>query len=147
MHTETNIQKARIEDWSEIEELLASCHLPSDDITEDHLEHFRLIKNAGRLQAVVGLELYGKYGLLRSLAVREQHRSKGWGKMLARHVESYAREQNLERLFLLTTTADQFFERLGYTRINRSNLPEQIRQSSQFKDICPSTAVVLNKIL
>ncbi len=145
MQTDISIRKAQSKDREGIEELLNSCDLPSEDLTVNHLQHFHLIEHKGQIRAVAGLEIYGSDGLLRSLAVDEQHRKKGWGKKLTERTEAYAREQELEGLYLLTTTADTFFKSLGYKKVDRSLLPEQIRQSSQFKDICPSTAIAMQK--
>lgn len=147
MQANSRIQRAQPQDLPSIKELLTSCELPCRDLTVDHIHHFHLIKHGDELIAVGGLEIYGTDGLLRSLAVAPSQRSRGLGKKLTEQMERYARGKNLIQLFLLTTTADGFFRDQGYFRIERVELPEQIRQSPQAAEICPSSAIVMQKRL
>ena len=43
------------------------------------------------------------------------------------------------------TTAERFFEYLGYRRIGREETPKAIRNSREFSSLCPSTAIVMVK--
>ena len=70
-------------DWSDIEALLLTCNLPLDG-AKDHLSSFRLVKNAGQIQGVAGLEVHGNAGLLRSVATSADHRSRGVAAALVR---------------------------------------------------------------
>ncbi len=56
-------------DEAAVKRLLAESGLPTADITAGHLEHFFGCSENDDLGAVVGLELFGAVGLLRSLAV------------------------------------------------------------------------------
>lgn len=147
MSTEPPIQKTHPEDQSSVEQLLSDCELPSEDLTENHLDHFFQVKKAGEIVAVAGLEIYGSNGLLRSVAVQKAHRGKGLAERLTRHIEGHARSENVKRLYLLTTTADTYFKKLGYSSVDRDDLPMEIKESSQFKDICPSSALTMGKSL
>jgi N-acetylglutamate synthase-like GNAT family acetyltransferase len=55
------------------------------------------------------------------------------------------RLQGVKELYLITTTADGYFEKQGYERVSRENVPVEIAQSQQFSSICPSSAVVMKK--
>ncbi len=48
-------------------------------------------------------------------------------------------------LYLLTTTAKDFFNKEGYIVVNRDEVPEPIKNSSEFSSVCPSTAIVMKK--
>src|SRR4051812_14865939 len=97
--------------------LLAREHLPTTDLTEQHCEHFFLFGPPAAPTGLVGLELSGAVGLLRSLAVQQGNRGAGHGTALVRYAEDHARAYGVRDLFLLTTTAEAFFARLGYRSI------------------------------
>jgi amino-acid N-acetyltransferase len=93
--------------------------------------------------AVAGLEVHGQYGLLRSVAVAEAHRGKGWGALLVTDRLRAAGDLRLRSVHLLTTTAADYFEQLGFQRIPRQNTPPELQQASEFASICPASAVCL----
>ncbi len=62
-----------------------------------HLRHFLLAKKDGMLVGVIGLEVLGEFGLLRSLAVTFDHRGKGIGNLLNERMLAYARLQGIKQ--------------------------------------------------
>ena len=58
-----------------------------------------------------------------------------------------AGEAGVETLYLLTTTAPEFFGERGYAEVNREEAPEAIRGSTEFADLCPTTATCMRKRL
>lgn len=126
--------------------LLGACDLPVADLAPAALDHF-FGAGDGALRGVVGLELHGDVGLLRSLAVRADARGRGLGRRLVARAEADAAGRGVAALYLLTTTAESFFRRLGYARIERDAVPAAIRSSAEFARLCPSTAVVMAKKL
>ena len=48
-------------------------------------------------------------------------------------------------VWLLTTTAQRFFERSGYERVSREDVPDEVRMCKEFTILCPSTAVCMRK--
>lgn len=95
----------------------------------------------------IGVERYGDAGLLRSAAIQERHRGEGYGRGAVRALETEAREAGIERLYLLTTTAAEFFADLGYERVEREAVPEAVRGSTEFSDLCPESAVAMRRSL
>ena len=85
--------------------------------------------------------------LLRSLAVGENARGKGVGSTLVAHAEHYAASKRVRSLYLLTMTAEAFFKRLGYERIDRSRAPPFIKQTSEFASLCPASSALMVKFL
>jgi amino-acid N-acetyltransferase len=132
---------------AEVKRLLAASGLPASDLVPAHLEHFFGCGAAQSPTGVVGLELHGNAALLRSLAVAQDRRGAGCGKALVAEAERYARLQGVSELYLLTTTAERFFERLGYRRTMRDNAPAAIRGTQEFSTLCPSTAAFMVKLL
>jgi amino-acid N-acetyltransferase len=62
-------------------------------------------------------------------------------------IEAHARSEQILALYLLTTTADQFFKRLGYQKIGRDSVPAPVRKTAEFQSICPASAICLYKEL
>jgi amino-acid N-acetyltransferase len=79
--------------------------------------------------------------------VDEAMRGRGCGRRLVAEAEQYAARNGVQSLYLLTTTAEEFFRRLGYVRIDRASAPEAIRQTSEFSGLCPSSSAVMMKAL
>lgn len=125
--------------------LLEQCHLNGSDLDNgvQLLAHY----SGQDCLAVVGLEPYENVGLLRSLAIAPEHRGQGWAQLLVKSIEQQAINQNIAKLYLLTETASEFFNRLGYQTIERAQAPDMIRQTSQFNALCPSSAVLMYKSL
>jgi amino-acid N-acetyltransferase len=125
--------------------LLQAQGLPVSDITDEHLEHFFFVGPDGSPTGLVGLELYGADALLRSLVVTANARSKGLGSTLIDHAEQYAALKSVRSIYLLTTTAEAFFKRLGYERVERSNAPPSIQLTHEFADLCPASSAFMSK--
>lgn len=139
------LEKAKSEDLSTIQHILDSCRLPGHDLTKDHLEHFYILKKDSEALGCVGLEIYEEHALLRSLAILERARGEGFGKLLVKRIEEYAREKNIDDIYLLTTTAEAFFSRLGYSTIKRKKFPAAVKKSQEFSSICSNSAVAMVK--
>jgi amino-acid N-acetyltransferase len=131
----------------EVAALLAAAELPSDDLHDSSKVLLFGEQSAGRLTAVVGLECYGGAALLRSLAVDITERGKGLGKKLVEYAEAKARSIGIEHLYLLTNTAQEFFERHGYQSIERVAAPEAIARTAQFSELCPASSAFMVKHL
>ena len=128
-------------------ELLTLCDLPTEDLATLDLRYFLGYGRRTELEGVVGLQVYGEVALLRSLAVTPAARGIGIGQRLVDEIEAYAWEQEVNTLYLLTTTAEPFFARRGYTVADRATAPEAIRNTSEFSDLCPASAVFMMKNL
>ena len=125
--------------------LLKQNNLPTEDISEV-TKLFSVLDN-DRVIATIGIELYSKIGLLRSFAVDEEYRSNGIGKQLVTFIEDFARQNRMQEMVLLTTTASDYFAKRNYQTIDRENIPLEIKNSSEFKSTCPSSAIVMKKFL
>lgn len=99
------------------------------------------------LVGIGGIETCGSNGLLRSVVVTEPNRGQGYGTALCEAMEDRARTDGVETLYLLTTTAAAFFRRRGYEPVDREEAPPRIRVTTEFADLCPSSATCLAKAL
>ena len=127
--------------------LLAERGLPAGDLGGAPETDVRTAEADGALVGVVAVETWGADGLLRSLAVAEGARGGGVGRRLVDAAEMVGRSRSLGALYLLTTTAEPFFLRLGYCPTDRAGVPEAVRQSSEFASVCPASAACLSKRL
>ena len=127
--------------------LLEAQGLPFSDITPEHLELFLYAGSEASPTGMVGVEIYGTVGLLRSLVVADDARTQGLGSALVQQAESYAAARQLSALYLLTTTADKFFERRGYQRIDRTQAPTAIHATVEFASLCPASSAFMIKQL
>jgi len=130
--------------------LLEAVQLPTADLTENHCEHFFYQGSPAApagLVGLVGLELFGDVALLRSLAVSPAARASGLGSALLEYAESHARSTGVKAIYLLTTTAEEFFARRGYTPTPRDAAPPAIRSTREFAGICPASSAFMSKPL
>jgi len=130
-------------DLPAVRSLLERCALPTKDLRPDHLEHFLVCRQADQLVGAVGLELIGDTALLRSLAVVPELRGKGVAHQLWARIQADAARVGIQRLYLLTTTADALFSRWGFQRVPRDVVPPSIQATPEYSALCPSTAVVM----
>ena len=94
-----------------------------------------------------GLESFRDCALLRSISIKKDLQKKGLGKFIVDELEKMARQNGVNCLYLLTTTAAGFFVKLGYETIDRETVPIEIKNTTEFSSICPSTAEVMRKFL
>jgi amino-acid N-acetyltransferase len=85
--------------------------------------------------------------LLRSLVIVPASRGRGFGQQLVARVETDSRQAGIHRLILLTETAKSFFERLGYAVIDRQSVGSAVKESAEFRSLCPASAVCMAKSL
>jgi amino-acid N-acetyltransferase len=136
-------------DEKQIKQLLAASGLEHRDIDPSQLQHFLIANNESALTlcGVIGLELKGSVGLLRSLAVADEYRRQGLASQLVAKIENYARSQKVDTLYLLTLTAEDFFSAKGYHKIVRESAPSALQRTTEFRSLCPQTAVCMKKHL
>lgn len=127
--------------------MLKDSSLPWQDVGPAHLDAFLLAVDGDAIVGVVGLERCGNDALLRSLAVHPACRSSGLGAQLAGAIEQHAREAGVTSLYLLTTTAADFFSRRGYSVIARQDAPAALQRTTEFSTLCPSQATCMRKQL
>lgn len=140
-----NIVPASQNSFSAAIELLKKNNLPTEDLNPG--TQLFVVEEGEEVVGTVAVEYDYNDSLLRSLCVSERKRNSGLGNELVSFIEEYVRQQGVQSIFLLTTTAAVFFTRRGYTIIDRSNVPQFIKNTKEYSIICASSSTLMKKAL
>ena len=140
------IQAADANDLPAVRRLLETQHLPLDGIDE-YISTMVVARQGSRVVGAAAVELYVDGALLRSVVVDPMVRGQGLGHRLSEAALSIARDRGTRTAFLLTTTAEKFFPKLGFEQIVRDDVPASVQASIEFQSACPASAVVMRKRL
>ena len=134
------------DDLSAVERLLVASGLPLEGVKEA-LSTFVVAYSGDDLVGVAGLEVCCDNALLRSVAVAPEWRSRRLGRALVTRVVADAEARGIRALYLLTTTAEQYFPSFGFERIARDEVPDDVRTTAEFRSACPASATVMRRTL
>src|SRR5262245_9476936 len=134
-----SIERFNVADSSEVFRLLVDDNLPLEGLA-DHLQTALVAREDGRVVGSAALELYGDAALLRSVAVTKDRRHYHIGRDLTVAALDLARTSGASTVYLLTTTAVQYFPKFGFQRIAREDVPALVQTSVEFTGACPATA-------
>jgi len=132
-------------DAPELRSALEAAELPTDDLTDAGRRFFRF-DASGEAVAYGGYELHGDHALLRSVVVLPEQRGRGFGTMATEEVLRRASAAGARDAYLLTTTAEAFFQRAGFVSIDRSEVPQAILETRQAASICSTAALLVRKL-
>ncbi len=141
------LRQALADDWQAVRKLLVASELPVDDLGPARLDGFLIAEDDRVIVGLIGLEVLGTVGLLRSLVVEKTVRSAGLGGKLVGALESAAEAAGIVELWLLTIDAQRFFQRHNFEIADRTAAPDEIRDSEEFSSLCPDTAYLMRKSL
>lgn len=137
------IRPAGANDAHAIRDLIAATGLPLDGFESQFPAGYAVFEPDGTVRGVAGLEVHGDAGLLRSVAVHASWRGAGVGRALSLDRLKVAQTRGLRCVYLLTTTAPDFFEHLGFQRVLRDSAPVTVQRAPEFATVCPASAVCL----
>jgi amino-acid N-acetyltransferase len=140
-----NIVPASQNSFSAAIELLKKNDLPTEDLSPG--TQLFVVEEGDKVVGTVAVEYNYNDALLRSLSVSEDKRNSGIGKDLVLFIEAYVQQQGVRNIFLLTTTAADFFTKRGYTIIDRSDVPQFIQNTKEYSIICASSSTLMKKVL
>ena len=138
------IRSATEDDLPAIERALIAADLPVEGVGAV-LGQFVVADDGSGLIGAAGLEWHGDSALLRSVVVDAASRGRGVARTMVAELLDRAAARNVAGVFLLTTTAERWFARLGFTPIERADAPAEIRASAEFASICPGDATVMRR--
>jgi amino-acid N-acetyltransferase len=138
-------EPARPHDLRGALDLLGRAELTGQDVAERWGHYFVVREDDGRVVGVAGLEVHGEDGLLRSVAVDADYRGQGLATALVEAALERAKILNLRAVYLLTTTARDYFARREFVDCARETAPAAVRESWEFRAGCPSTAAFMKR--
>ncbi|TDR73248.1 GNAT family N-acetyltransferase [Paludibacterium purpuratum] len=139
-------QPASPTDWNEIRNLLTANRLPVQGAL-NHLMHFVVATENGRVVGAIGMEVYGDIGLIRSLVVASNMRGKSVAKRLLRSLIERARAKQIGALYLLSGNTDSLFAAHGFEKMARADMPTKLYVSSELQGTSSSSTTALRLIL
>jgi amino-acid N-acetyltransferase len=142
-----DIRRGESADLPSVLALLEAAGLPTADLTSVLGLQMWVLEAKDSVLGVIALERFGSDGLLRSLAIAPEYRKRGFGHKLVARLEHEAQAGGVEQLVLLTETAEPLFRSLGYGVIDRRHVSEELKQSAEFRSLCPTSAVCMSKAL
>jgi len=130
------LREARIDDVGGILALIAPLEADgtlvkrSRELLEMEIGRFAILEHDAVIVGCAALYPFPQEHVaeLACLAVHPDYRNGGAGDRLLRHVESRARAQSVERLFVLTTRAAHWFIERGFAQVEVDALPPQRQQ-------------------
>ncbi len=140
------IEPVRPSDVAAVEEVLTASGLPVVGLSEA-IEGFLLARVGDRVVGCAGMELYGRTALLRSLAVLPEHRGRGLGARLAAEIVERARRLGARAAGLLTTSVQAMASARGFVAVRRDEVPNEVRESWEFKADCCGSATCMKVTL
>jgi amino-acid N-acetyltransferase len=137
---------AEARDLPAVRRLLDAQKLPLDDL-EAHLDTMIVARSGDEVVGAAAVELYANAALLRSVVVSPSVQGQGLGHRLTDAALEIAKSHGAETAFLLTTTAERFFPKLGFEQISRGEVPASVQASVEFQSACPASATVMRRRL
>lgn len=142
-----DIRPAGPEDLGAIKVLLAVCLLPSHDESDGRSTFFVAESERGII-GVCGFERCdGSVALLCSLGVMPGYRKQRIGRRLIHRAMSHAQDQGIDRLFVLTESATDYFQNSGFTALEKKSAPSELKSSPLLAGRAPSSALLLVRAL
>ena len=129
-----------------IKDLLTSASLPTAGV-DDHWQTFLVARDGDKLIGCGGAEAYPTAALIRSIAVDPAYRSRGVGRRIVRQLLDRLASRGLREFYLLTTTAEDYFARRGFKKIDRDEVHPQLMASRELQDACPASATCMRLVM
>lgn len=140
------ISAASLADLDAIKAILVANNLPTAGV-DDHWRAFLVARDGAEIVGCGGAEAYPVAALIRSVAVAAEYRSHGVGRRLVSELLNGLAARGLREFYLLTTTAESYFGKRGFQKIDRENVHPQLLASREFQDACPKSAVCMRLVM
>lgn len=141
------LRPARSDELDAVRALAGHAPLPVDGLADQFPDGYVVARRGDALVGCAGLEVHGNAGVLRSVVVAPSERATGLGVALTADRIVAARERGLAAVYLLTTTAADFYDRFGFRPFPRADVPDAVAKCPEFASICPSSAASRRLVL
>lgn len=124
---------------------LRDADLPTDDLSDPGRTFFAYRTLSGKVVGFGGYEIFGTDVLIRSVVILPIGRRQGLGRNVVPLLLHRAFAQGARRAWLLTTSAAEFFTKIGFKPVERDAAPPSILATRQATSLCPSDAHLLSR--
>lgn len=126
------VRHARESDLSAVRDLLDDAEFDVDGAAGRLRQTLVAETGEGHVVGTAAYELVGSSAHLRGITVTQAERRFGTGSHLVSRALQELRSANVEWAYLLTPGADELFEKLGFWRVHRDRVPEEILATAQY---------------
>lgn len=147
VRSKNTFRKLAATELAALADQLKSASLPHENLAAPHRQYFCLTDQHRQVLGYSGLEHFGETALLRSVVVPLALRGHGHGVDLVERTLNEAKRLGVRNVYLLTTTAAEFFARLEFKSLTREQAPESIRASEEYLLQCPVSASLMVRYL
>lgn len=133
---ETIVRCAQAVDKGKIISFLNKANLGTEGV-EEAIDYFLIMEDENKhIQATLGIEPIGSFGLLRSLAMTPKANENDIF-LIFEQMLKLSREKKLKQLYLATNKPSSLslFSLLGFQQVDSSRLPQELFQSEHVKHI------------
>jgi N-acetylglutamate synthase-like GNAT family acetyltransferase len=123
------IRRAEPGDLDGVGKLLAEAELPALG-PHPTLANLLLAEREGALVGAISMEVSGRAGLLRAVAVTPGDRRGGVARELFRSLTARAHELSLKDLYVVPGGAEAFFSALGFAEVAEDQVPLPLRKQA-----------------
>lgn len=141
-----SFRSATADDLPAIVALLRARALPTagfGDLLRANPAHVLVATLNDSVVGAAALDVHAPHALLRSVVVAPDLATLGVGTRLVTDVIDLAKRAGLTSLFLLTTTAAEWFPRFGFATTDRASVPASLASTVEFTSACPASATVM----
>lgn len=129
---ELKVNKIDKKDLKDLRTLLLAEALPVETILSAPVQFYEIVTDRGARIGWGGLEIYGEHAVVRSVVIKTVLRKTGAGRVLLKSLIDAARGFGLKKLWLLTISAEVFFEKMGFKHALRTDAPKDIQACEEF---------------
>ena len=126
------VRYARESDLSAIRDVLTEADLDVSGAARRLRETLVAVGPEDEIVGTASWEIVDRAGHLRGIAVASAERGHGTGSHLVVRALHELQEAGVQWVYLLTPGADALFEKLGFWRVHRDRVPEEILATAQF---------------
>lgn len=127
-----SVRNAKLSDSSAIADLISvysqkgiMLAKPIETIVEG-IRNFIVAENEGKIVGCCAVSFFSEeLAEIRSIAVRDDLRGHGIGKLLVQKAEEILKEEGIKYIFALTMS-EPFFSKAGYRKVDKAKFPQKI---------------------
>ncbi len=141
---ELTVNRIDNRDLKDLRTLMLAEALPVETILSAPVQFYEIATASGARIGWGGLEIYGEHAVVRSVVIKAVLRKTGAGRLLIKALIDVARSLGLKKLWLLTISAEVFFEKMGFKHALRTDAPKEIQACEEFTWAHNETAHCMN---